>query len=143
MRFWDSSAVIPLLVAEPATTQAGALLAEDRDLVVWWDTPVECVSALARRQREGALGTRELSAALARLTRLRQHWTEVEPVEAVRAAAIRLLRVHPLRAADATQLAAAVVAAEGEPGSLPLVSYDRRLREAAEREGFALLPATL
>lgn len=140
MRFWDSSAVVPLLVQEAATEQAQTMLAEDSDLLVWWATPVECVSALARREREGTLPVRQLNAALARLARLQAHMTEVEPADPVRAAALRLLRVHALRAADALQLAAAVVASEGHPDRLPLVTYDQRLRQAAGREGFLLLP---
>jgi predicted nucleic acid-binding protein len=46
--------------------------------------------------------------------------------------------VHPLRAADALQLAAAVVAAEGIPASLSIVTLDERLAAAARREGFVV-----
>jgi hypothetical protein len=49
------------------------------------------------------------------------------------------LRVHPLRAADALQLAAAYIAAERRPSSLELVILDDRLAAAARREGFVLL----
>ena len=51
----------------------------------------------------------------------------------------RLVRVHDLRAADAFQLAAARVAADGQPGTLPLVTLDERLALAASREGFRVL----
>jgi predicted nucleic acid-binding protein len=53
--------------------------------------------------------------------------------------ALRLLRVHALRAADSLQLAAAIVAAEHEPSALEFVSLDERLNEAASREGFRIL----
>ena len=53
-------------------------------------------------------------------------------------AAIRFLRVHPLRAADALQLAAAFVAAERRPSSLELVTLDDWLAAAARKEGFLL-----
>ena len=46
--------------------------------------------------------------------------------------------MHPLKTADALQLAAAVAVAEDEPGLLGFVSFDARLNEAAGREGFAL-----
>jgi hypothetical protein len=49
---------------------------------------------------------------------------------------LRLLRVHPLRAAGALQLAAALEWA-GAPPDGELVTFDERLREAAVREGFA------
>lgn len=139
MRFWDSSAILPLLVAEGASAEMLALRRADRSQVVWWGTPVECASALARLAREGSILPAALDQALARLDRLRRRWSEVQPAAEVRAAAIRLLRVHRLRAMDALQLAAAWVAAEGEAAALPLVTLDRRLGEAARLEGFAVL----
>ena len=54
----------------------------------------------------------------------------------VRNRAIRLLRVHPLRAADAFQLAAALVAFRAQPQDAIFLTGDERLRLAAEREGF-------
>ena len=47
MRFWDSSGIVPLLVEEASSASMRAHLRADGDLVVWWATPVECVSALA------------------------------------------------------------------------------------------------
>jgi hypothetical protein len=47
--------------------------------------------------------------------------------------------VHPLRAADSLQLAAAIIAAEREPTTLEFVSLDDRLGEAASREGFRVV----
>lgn len=138
MRFWDASAVVPLLVEEPTSAGLRMRLAEDREALVWWGTPVECASALARREREGALTRAEVIRAGQRLRRLAGSWLEVLPTDAVRSTAQRLLRVHPLRAADALQLAAAVVAAEHEPASLEMIVLDDRLAEAAEREGFAV-----
>jgi uncharacterized protein len=139
MRFWDSSAVVPLLVGEPSTAGAMAALEADPALVAWWATEAECVSALARLEREGALSAAGMTAALGRLAALAAAWHEVEPVPLVRQTAIRLLRVHPLRAADALQLAAAIVAAEDAPGALPFVTLDDRLAAAADREGFRVV----
>jgi hypothetical protein len=141
LKFWDASAVIPLLLAEP---QRAALLGElERDpvMLVWWGTPVECVSAIARREREGALGAEQARAAIERLRSLSLSWQEVLPTDAVRATAQRLLRVHALRAADSLQLAAAVLVAERDPATLPLVSLDERLCDAAAREGFQIVRA--
>lgn len=139
MRFWDSSAIVPLLVAEPSRERLLDALDQDSIMVVWWGTPVECTSALARREREGSLGVTETTTALERLRALTMAWQEVLPSESVRGVAQRLLRVHPLRAADALQLAAALLAAEREPVSLEFVSLDERLNAAAQREGFRLL----
>lgn len=139
MRFWDSSAIIPLLVAEPARERLLDALDQDPILIVWWGTPVECTSALARREREGSLTVSEATTALERLRALSNAWQEVLPSDPVRSAAQRLLRVHPLRAADALQLAAALLAAEREPATLEFVSLDERLNAAAQREGFRQL----
>lgn len=107
-------------------------------MVVWWGTAVECASALQRLVREGCLTPTGVDQALARLAELESHWSEVEPTALVRRQASRLLRLHPLRAADALQLAAAVVAANHDPIGIEFVSADERLNTAAGKEGFKL-----
>lgn len=138
MNFWDASAVVPLLSAERQTPVVREVFRQDAEMLVWWGTGVECISAISRREREGLPGERAREA-LARLDALARSWIEVEPSEQVRSLARRLLRVHPLRAADGLQLGAALVAAEGRPESLTLLSLDERLVEAARREGVAVL----
>ena len=138
MRFWDTSAIIPLLVREPRTDRVRELLELDAELAVWWGTPVECWSALSRHAREGGFGPDAEDAAAARLDALRAAWYEVLPTEQVRTAARRLLRVHPLRAADALQLAAALVWAFGAEDA-EFVSADDRLCGAARLEGLAVV----
>lgn len=112
------------------------LAAADPLLLVWWATAVECASALARLEREQALEGAAARDAFGRLARLTESWQEVEAGDLVRETAIRLLRVHPLRAADSLQLAAAFVAAEGRPSTLEFVTLDDRLALAAQKEGF-------
>jgi predicted nucleic acid-binding protein len=136
VRFWDSSALIPLLVAEPMSAAVMRVFELDPEIIAWWGTEAECVSALARLERDDSLAAPALAEALLRLESLAKAWREVQPVTAVRTTAIRLLRVHPLRMADAFQLAAAIVAAENHPASLQFVTLDDRLGQAAEREGF-------
>lgn len=139
MRFWDSSALVPLLLAEPASSRMLKLYQDDPVLLVWWGTEVELTSALARLERENALQPEEVSQALTRLHALRSAWHEVLPSEEVREAARRFLRVHPLRTMDALQLAAAFVASRGRPSQLAFVCLDARLLLAAKREGFPVL----
>jgi uncharacterized protein len=141
LRFWDNSALVPLLVGEATTDAMIALAREDPAMLVWWAAEVECVPAVARLEREDDLSGEAAQAALGRLDALSEGWHEVQSVELVRRTARRLLRVHGLRAADALQLAAAVVAAEGNSSSLEIVTLDDRLAEAARREGFAVLGA--
>jgi len=143
MRFWDASAIVPLVLAEPTTKAVQAVAAKDPVMLVWWATEVECASALTRLEREGALDEQAMTQAMARLAQLASGWHEVDPSDSVREAAVRFLRVHPLRAADALQLAAAYIAAERRPSSLQVVTLDDRLAIAARKEGFAMvgLPA--
>ena len=139
MRFWDTSALVPLCVDEPESGAVKALLQDDPSMVVWWGSVIECWSALARRRREGMLQNADEEAARTFLHTLQESWIEVLPGEDVRARAGRLLRLHPIRSADAIQLAAALVWA-GDPTSGEIVVYDRRLREAARLEGLSPRP---
>lgn len=108
-------------------------------IAVWWGTPVECVSAFARLRRQGELIAAGLGRARDLLDRLAEDWSEVGPSLEVREHAVRLLGLHPLRAADALQLAAALVWANRRPAGQPFVCLDARLREAARAEGFLVL----
>jgi predicted nucleic acid-binding protein len=139
MRFWDSSALLPLVVREPATAAARKELERDPVIVVWWGTRIECASALSRLERDGTLDARSAAKSFELLARLASAWHEIDPGDLLRETAVRLLRVHPLRAADALQLAAATMAAEQRPSSLALVTADRRLAAAAAKEGFPAL----
>jgi uncharacterized protein len=142
VKFWDASAIVPLLVAEESTRRLQTLAAEDSAMLVWWGSTVECISALARLERDGALNVRAMALALQRLRQLSAGWHEVDPSDEIRETAARFLRVHPLRAADALQLAAAFAAAERRPASLAIVTLDERLANAARKEGFAVFGST-
>jgi hypothetical protein len=139
VKFWDASAVVPLLVEEPTTRALQALVRADPVMLVWWATEVECASAIARLERDGLLQGPAVDEAFGRLRQLARGWHEVDPGDALRETAVRFLRVHRLRSADALQLAAAFLAAERRPPSLDLVALDDRLAGAARKEGFALI----
>jgi len=136
MKFWDSSALVPLLVEEELTVALRDLYLKEPGTIAWWGTPVECASAICRLEREERLSPAATAEALERLGALAAHWHRIEPVEAVLETARRLLRVHPIRASDSFQLAAAFLASEGRPPTLELVCVDDRLVTAAQREGF-------
>ena len=136
MKFWDSSAVVPLLVPEVMSGSVQRLYEDDPVMAAWWATEIECTSAIARRQRLGQVPENVATEGFVRLKALREGWHEVEPGEELRESAKRLLRVHDLRTADALQLAAAVYVAEARPSTLEFVSLDDRLLAAARREGF-------
>lgn len=131
--------MIPLLVNEPRSISQKAIWSDHEDMVVWWATEVECVSAIERRLREGSIPMGEGLVAYQLLDQLTSRWVEVAPTPALRRLARRLLKAHALRVADALQLAAAYLASTDQAG-LPFVCLDDRLRLAAAREGFRVLP---
>jgi len=139
MKFWDASAIVPLLMTEPTTRAVHTVAEKDSTMIVWWAAEAECASAIARLERDEALDDTSAAQAFHRLKQLAQTWHEVDPSDPVREAAVRFLRVHPLRAADALQLAAAFIAAERRPSSLEIVTLDERLAAAASKEGFVLI----
>lgn len=139
VKFWDASAIIPLIVDEPTREPLLKVLREDPEILAWWGTTVEIASALARREREKLLDAAEVEVALATAHQLADSWHEIVPSTSVRRTAERLLRVHPLRAADSLQLAAALVAADHDPITLEVICLDARLATAARREGFKVI----
>ena len=110
MIFWDSSALVALLVTESESAARRSQFQADPEMIVWWATPVEIESALQLRLREGSLDADGARLARDRWSDLAAAWHEVNPVPAIRKLALRLLRTHPLRAADSLQLAAALSA---------------------------------
>ncbi len=142
MIFWDTSAVVPLLVREPATPQVSALLRQGPTPVVWWGTVIEAWSALCRREREGGMSAKDVDLARQRLTVLSDSWHEIVPSDVLREYTENLLRRHPLRAGDALQLGAALTLARGRPKGHRFACLDARLAQAARGEGFEL-PLTL
>ena len=140
MAFWDASAIVPLCCSQPATAQGRRLRRELKRMVVWWGTPLEARSAFARLVREGELTPDERIAAVKLLAQLRASWDEILPTERVRSLAEDLPDAHGVRAADASQLAAALVWCRERPKQRPLVCFDERLRTAATALGFSVRP---
>ena len=140
MRFWETSALLPLIFEQDATADLRAVASDDDSMVIWWGSKVEAVSAVCRLVRAGQIEEPSAPRLLKEIGGLAEAAYEVQPTEEVRAAACRLLRVHELRAADALQLAAALVWADHRPTGLGLVALDQKLRLAAEREGFGVVP---
>ena len=136
MLYWDASALVSLCVEEEHTARLRQLV--ERGIVTWAVSRVEIASAIERRSREGRLGPEARFRALTALGELADAWTEIHSLAPVCERALRLLATHPLRAADAMQLAAALVAVSGRPRGHGFVCNDRRLLEAALREGFRM-----
>ena len=139
MRYWDASALVPLVVAESDSERVRGWLAEDDHVVTWVWTRTEITSAIERRTREGSLSRPQRREVLDRLGALADGWDEVTDVLAVRSRADALLARHALRAADAGQLGAALLVQEQLAGALTFVCRDQRLLTAADVEGLRIL----
>lgn len=139
MKFWDSSAIVPLVSREAISGRVSRLLRRDPPFVVWALTPVEVYSALLRKRRQDQITAVDLRESRRRLGELSRAWTEVQSLDRVVARSFRVIDLHDLRAADALQLAAALIACGDKPRRLPFVSLDQRLCAAAEREGFQVI----
>ena len=139
MKYWDSSSIVPLLVDEVTSESKRRIHREDPSIVTWWGTVVECESALSRLERDVRSTGAIPPDARARLASLADSWTEIGADIRVRNRALRLLRTHPLRSADALQLAAALVAVSEHSAAIEFVCGDERLAEAARLEGFVTI----
>lgn len=140
MRFWDSSAFVPLFLRQATTDAIRGIYDSDPAVLAWTLSEVEFHSALCRLSREAAVDPAGADAVAAEFDRFWVGVRVVTAVYAVKERAKRLLGLHALRAADALQLAAALVATYDQPARHEFVSLDARLAEAARREGFRILP---
>jgi predicted nucleic acid-binding protein len=138
--FWDSSALVPLYVTQRSTQQVEGL-SRKFQVTVWWSTPVEIRSAFARLARMGQLTSNGQVQAQFELDQLRRVWREVQPSEALREQAERLVDRFPLKAADAQQLAAAITWCVGRPMGRAFISGDSQLLDAARQLGFEAIEA--
>jgi predicted nucleic acid-binding protein len=134
--YWDSSALVPLVVRE-ATTKFYTKIAEETGIVTWWGSYLECTSAIAQLARRGSAPT-QVAESYRMLEQLAGEWGEIGVSEKLRRAAARILKTHGLRTSDALQLGAGIVASGFEPHIVRFVAEDKRLRQAAEREGFVV-----
>ena len=139
MRYWDTSALVPLLVREEFSPQVQRWLSEEPHVATWVWTRTEIISAIERRVRQGLMSRQQRRTTLGSLGALADDWDEVSDILPVRSRAASLLARHPLRAADAGQLGAALLLRDQIAGELVFVSLDENLSMAAEREGLRVL----
>jgi uncharacterized protein len=139
VKFWDSSAIVPLIIEERHSRACRQLLRTDPTQIVFCFTQTEILSAIWRKHREGLLDAAEVQKTESRLGKLADRWTEVDSVTPVRDAAEKLLRAHPLRAADSLQLGACVAIFSARRRDREFVVLDDLLAEAARQEGFKVV----
>ena len=142
MQFWDSSALLPLVVRQnPFSDPCRRAFRQDAPRAIAFLTRVECRSAIERLAREGTLNAASRRRSLTNIDKLVAAFDIVAFSPEVEAHALALLGRHSLRSLDALQLGCAWgLSPRGANDSLPeLVCCDRRLAEAAGAEGFELV----
>lgn len=132
--YFDTSAVVPLLVAEAGSARAATLWdGADRAVSIRLVYP-EGRAALAQAHRLGRLTTRQLRTAVRELDARYGEFDLVELDDALAQRAGHLAELHGLRGYDAVHLAAADRVRD--PG-LVVVAGDQALLTAAVAEGIA------
>jgi predicted nucleic acid-binding protein len=139
LAFWDASALVPLCVGQATTPRAIALY-KSYEAVIWWATPVEIASALARLVRMQQLDSGDWTKARRLAAALADAWFVIQPSDALRTKATQLVDRYDLRAADALQLAAALEWCQDVPQGRVFLTADQKLRDAAVLTGFDAKP---
>ncbi|MBN1771663.1 MAG: type II toxin-antitoxin system VapC family toxin [Deltaproteobacteria bacterium] len=130
--YWDASALVSAVIADAHSGVVRRVAAaRDAQHFVSSLAAAEVQVVLGRLVREGQLSAELAREAQARLRAGPWRTTSVQPDEA-RLGELALR--HPLRGADLWHLGAALALRELLPG-LGLLSFDERLRAAAEAEG--------
>jgi uncharacterized protein len=137
MRFWDSSAIVPALIQQHSTKRVLELIAEDKNIVVSWLTYFECYSALTCLEREG-LSTDEFERSSNLLDQLKLSWITILQSDKLAREVRRVLRIHPLKCADAIQLGSALVASNTISDRIEFCCLDAQLSLAARKEGLTI-----
>ncbi len=135
--YFDTSAIIPLIVDEPASPLCERFWADASEAVSSRLFYAEARAALARAHRLGRLSAAEHARSVPSLDALTAGIANVEVTEGLVRTAGQLASEHGLRGYDAVHLAAALTIADDDA---VLVSGDRQLLAAATRVGLVVAP---
>lgn len=129
------------MIDEPGTEEAQRAYSDTNAVRVSAIAHVEAVAAIARMHKGGRLTTPQLRRGLDGLESLWRGVYVHAVSEAILSKAAESALNHSLRAYDAVHLAAALSFAVGE--ALEFACWDKELRDAAHKHGFALIPQQL
>ena len=138
LAYFDTSVLIKRYVEEPGSAYARRLMRRYH-LLSSVITPVEAVSAVARRYRAGEVTRTHFDAIVARMHADRLYWDLVELGAGVLEAAERLVLQTPVRTLDALHIASALVLRMESEAALPFATADARQREAADQVGLKVV----
>lgn len=138
LAFWDSSAIVKLLVDEAGSDMAERLWNDPSPAAASRLVVPEVSAALAAARRDGRLDDAARACALREWRRYESEidFFEVTPEIAGRGA--DLAGTHPLGGADAVHLATVLTLRDRD---LVIATWDRRFSAAAAAEGIAVVPS--
>jgi predicted nucleic acid-binding protein len=136
--YFDTSALIKLVLAEDGADQATRLWEAAAEVVVSRMAWAEALAALAAARRGRRLTDEEHAAAVRAIRRCVSSCTVVSVADQLVDRAAQLAAAYELRAADAIPLATALAVLDAES---VLVTWDKRLRQAAAQAGLVTGPA--
>jgi predicted nucleic acid-binding protein len=134
--FFDTSAIIPLCVAQAMSQRARHIYRDYSRQVIAWTCLVEATGAIYRAVRYGALSEQNAGRAVGRLMQLQERWVEITATDQVRDIALEVVRIYDVRAADSLQLASALIWCKQKPRNRLFVCFDQKLAAAAKAVGF-------
>lgn len=137
--YFDTSALIPLVVGEPASSTCARLWNEATRVVSTRLVYPEARAALAQAQRMNRLRAVELEQAVVELDSIALEISYIEVSAELAASAGHLAQAHGLRGYDAVHLASAVLVNDEE---FALVTGDRPLASAAQSVGISVALTT-
>ena len=131
--YFDTSALVKRYVRERGSAQVGSLLRR-HDLLSSAITPVEVLSAVWRRKRNGEVSEENFSATLSRVQSDRIRWELVEVGATVLGRAEEIVQgTVPMRALDAIHVASLMTFQSAAGIRVPFITGDSRQRDAAEQ----------
>lgn len=136
MRYWDTSALLPLLLKQRCSENIREIIKEDKAISTSWISKVELSSAICRLEREGHISEIELDSLLRRVDMLIQSCCIVHPSEKLSDRAMRALRSHSIKSLDAIQLASALIVSKDVTNNFEFITLDKQLGNIARKEGF-------
>lgn len=98
MIYWDTSAIIPLIIDESTSIKCNEVLANYPDHVTSFLTEVECHSAINRRIREGSISTNMFPNIISALDKILGSMTIVNMSPVITEESKRFLSSYNIRA---------------------------------------------
>jgi uncharacterized protein len=133
--YFDTSALIKRYVSEKGSARVVSLLRR-RDVLSSAITPVEVMSALCRRKRNGELSDEDFAVTLSRVQGERIRWELVELGRTVLSRAEEIVQgIVPMRSLDAIHVASLMTFQAASGTRIPFVTGDDRQRQAAAQTG--------